>query len=56
MAAKFATATFLTRHCSEKFTIQRKKLSIAKNSAWPGISTQALALTSSELFFIGKDK
>lgn len=38
MVAKFATATFLTRHCSEKFTIQRKKLSIAKNSAWPGIA------------------
>lgn len=51
MVAKFATATFLTRHCSEKFTIQQKKLSTAQNSAWPGISTRWL-----RAFFIGKDK
>lgn len=33
MVAKFATATFLTKLCSKKFTIQRKKSSIAKSSA-----------------------
>ena len=51
MAAKFATATFLTKLCSEKFTIQRKELYIAKNSAWPG-----MIIVGSEFFYIGKDK
>ena len=31
-----------TRHCSKKFTTWWKKLSIAKNNAWPGNSTRWL--------------
>ena len=38
MVAKSATATFLTKLCSKKFTIRWKKSSIAKSSAWAVIT------------------
>lgn len=41
LVAKYATATFLTRLCSEKFTIWRQKLSIAQNSAFAGMAIRA---------------